>query len=313
MYKVSLPGSLMILGEHSIFYYGQAIVCAVNTRFQIKLFSRVSDKVKIFSKLGNYEASIKCLSVYYPFRHILSVILYFKKYINKGFDLYIDSEFSTPIGLGSSAAITAGTVAVLGKMLGKKLSKLDIFYIARKIILKIQPMSSCADLAASIFGGLLYYQLKTFVVERLPIIPKITIIYSGYKTSIDEVFSIINNYFIINPKQLMKYFKYINICVQYGLKAIKSREWGILGRIFNIQHALMKNIGISNYLLDFIVLTLLSDKSILGAKISGAGLGDCVIGILGNNDNSINVTFNNFNLNVKEINLCITKEGIISE
>ena len=50
-------------------------------------------------------------------------------------------------------------------------------------------------------------------------------------------------------------------------------------RIMNKNQTYMRKMGVSTEKLDEIVKTLQQQPGILGAKISGSGLGDCVLGL----------------------------------
>ena len=60
LFKVSVPGSIMLLGEHAVLYGYPAIVCAINRRISITLQSRTDDIIIINTEsFGKYETTIK--------------------------------------------------------------------------------------------------------------------------------------------------------------------------------------------------------------------------------------------------------------
>jgi mevalonate kinase len=61
--------------------------------------------------------------------------------------------------------------------------------------------------------------------------------------------------------------------------AIQEQDWLELGFLFNEQQKCMKSLGVSDDHLDSLIAELRAQPNILGAKISGSGLGDCVIGV----------------------------------
>ena len=52
----------------------------------------------------------------------------------------------------------------------------------------------------------------------------------------------------------------------------------MLGHVCSMQQGFMVALGVSTFLLDTLVWQL-KELGVLGAKISGSGLGDCVIGL----------------------------------
>ena len=65
----------------------------------------------------------------------------------------------------------------------------------------------------------------------------------------------------------------------YAKQYIEANDLKALGEIFNINQGLMDAIGVSNSTLAGINYELRRDPGIFGSKISGSGLGDCVVGI----------------------------------
>src|SRR5690348_10870442 len=157
-YKVSVPGSLMLMGEHAVLQGKQAIVCAIDQRLTMELIPTAGDTITITdSRLGTLAQRIQDLQVQAPFKFVLQAILLFKDDLHTGFTLNINSDFSSTIGFGSSAAVTVATIAVLGQWLKKELSNAQILSLAHAVILQLQGVGSGADIAASIHGGVIAY------------------------------------------------------------------------------------------------------------------------------------------------------------
>ena len=78
----------------------------------------------------------------------------------------------------------------------------------------------------------------------------------------------------------------------------------VLGEIMNIHQGLQDALGVNNAILSELIFSLRSHPHIYGAKISGAGLGDCVIG-LGK------VKKNSFSKN--KIDIAVSVSGFICE
>lgn len=281
--QVSAPGSLMLLGEHAILNGTHALVCAIAKRITVKLIPNSNTQCIITiqdSKLGMYTAKLNELTIAKPYQFVISAILTFKQYIKVGFALEISSEVDNAIGCGSSAAVTVATIAVLAEWLYEKpVSKLHIFHQAKQAMLNVQQVGSGADLIASIYGGVLCYKMSPITIEELPIIPDLSVVYCGYKRPTPEVIALVNVAQQQQPQIYESIYKCIEICVQQAIMAIKQHKWAMLGKLFKHHHGLLAAIGVSNEHLDALVYQLTKQREILGAKISGAGLGDCIIGL----------------------------------
>jgi len=280
-YSASAPGSLMILGEHAVLAGKPAIVAAVNKRLRVELVPNLSQQITIQDQvLGGLQQSLDNIQIVAPFAFVLSAILLFQPRIKTGFNLNITAEFSSVMGLGSSAAVTAATVAVLANWLDEKpLAPTEIFSLARQAILSVQGIGSGADLAASVYGGVISYEMTPCKIIPLPIIPDLTAVYCGYKKSTHEVIAIVNAAKRQQPQLFDNIFTAMHDCVVAAITAIKANDWQALGKIFQQHQSLQRDLGTSDQLLDTLISQLAACTDILGAKISGSGLGDCVIGL----------------------------------
>ena len=71
----------------------------------------------------------------------------------------------------------------------------------------------------------------------------------------------------------------MNIAVLEAAQALKNNNLQALGELFNIHQGLQDALGTCNLPLAEIVYKLRADPNIYGSKISGSGLGDCVIAL----------------------------------
>jgi mevalonate kinase len=301
-YKSIVPGSLMLLGEHAVLHDASAIVCAVDKYLKVTLYPNPSDQIKIYSKeFTEHKLSRFNIKVAKPYEFVLAAIKLFTNQLPSGFELQIDADFTSKIGFGSSAAVTAGVVAVLCNWIDPKATKLDLFHIAKTAILNIQEIGSCADLAASIFGGVILYKKHPVSIEPLSNLPALTVQYSGYKTPTQQVIKIVEQSRAENPEIYKNIFDTMGLCVTQGAKHIKNKNWSALGEIFNTYNGLMHAIGVSDKVLSSLVEDLRCYSGIYGSKISGAGLGDCIIGL------------GSVIEDIKQIPVNISKQGMICE
>ncbi len=304
-YKAKAPGSMMFFGEHAVLHHKQAIVFAIDRYVTVTLNVRTDQQLVIHSALGHYEKTLSEIKIDKPFQFVLAACLYFKNKLQQGFELTITSEFSDELGLGSSAAVTVATVAVLSQWLG--LSN-DIFLISKSIIQSVQGVGSGADVAASVYGGILVYQMDPpYVVKQFIVDLPLVTIYSGSKTPTPEVIQKVESVRQKYPEIFQALFETIEECTQAAIPFIETEAWESLGELMNIQQGLMNALGVGTPILNDLVDQLLNNPKIYGAKISGSGLGDCIIG-LGQRTNS--TVFKN--PGVKEIAVGVSRQGIVN-
>jgi mevalonate kinase len=74
-------------------------------------------------------------------------------------------------------------------------------------------------------------------------------------------------------------FDTMDQCTMNAADAVAMQDWKTFGQMLNIAQGLMDALGVNNSALSKIIYDLRADPAILGAKISGSGLGDCAVGL----------------------------------
>jgi mevalonate kinase len=266
----------MILGEYAVLHGHPALVAAIDRRLVVSLNPRTDKKIEIFSALGNYATTIDKIEIIPPFSFILAALQKFN--LVTGCTLTIEADFSDQLGFASSAAVTVSTMAVLMSWLDIPYSSEDLILQSRDIVRKVQGFGSGADVAACVLGGFVSYRAEHFLAERLAYYP-LTVLYSGAKTKTRDAVQFVKNKFSSYPSVLTKIYHAIGETAAAGISAVKNEDWKSLGNVMNIHQGLHEALGVNTQELQHAIQLLRTDPQILGAKISGSGLGDCVIGL----------------------------------
>lgn len=275
----SAPGSLMLLGEHAVLHGKHALVCAINRRITVHLSPVPNDSVEIVSDLGEYQSTLSDLAEHPSFTFVLQAIGQHRAQLPSGFKLEISSEFSADIGFGSSAAVTVATHAALMQwIVGAEPSKEILFDRALETVHAVQGRGSGADLAASVFGGVVGYCTAP-EFQPIAITLPLTAVYCGYKTPTVQVIEKVEVLRAADPDKFERIFSEIDLGVREALVALKAGDRALFGRVLDRHQQWMDEMGVNTPELQEIVTALRNDPEIGGAKISGSGLGDCAIGI----------------------------------
>jgi len=308
IYKASAPGSLMLLGEYAVLYNKSALVCAVDKRMQVSLKPRQDDQIYIVSPgYGSWSSSLAELSMVAPFQFVTACLHHYRMKLPSGCELQITSEFSDQLGFGSSAAVTVATLAALLAWLGKPMQDLELLRAARQIIREAQGgRGSGADVAASVMGGVVAYRASPLDIEKFTFDYPLTVIYSGSKTPTVEAIQRVKEKFSDSPSLFNSLCQAIHQCAKQGIYAIHEKNWQRLGEAMNVQQGLMQALGVSTALLDDLIEHLHADPAIIGAKISGAGWGDCVIGL----GKAAHLGLEERYSGVKQIEVRVSQEGV---
>jgi mevalonate kinase len=275
----SAPGNLMLLGEHAVLHGHRALVCAINRRITVHLFPLEEDTVRIASELGSYESPLQNLMDHSALRFVIQAIRQHADQLPSGFELKIDSEFSADIGFGSSAAVTVAVhAAMLCWLLGEPPANALLFDQALQTVHAVQGRGSGADLAASVFGGVVgYTAAPTFY--PLAISLPLTAVYCGYKTPTPEVILKVEQLRADNPQKYERIFAEMDAGAANAVECLQNHDLPGFGNILNHNQKLMDEMDVNTPELQEIVEALQAAPDVFGAKISGSGLGDCAVGI----------------------------------
>lgn len=288
---VSAPGSMMLFGEHAVVRSGLGIAMALAQRLHVKLSPRADRQITITSdRFPTWTGDIDNLNTVEPHDFALGVLRYWRNYYDHGWDIDIRSDLSATQGLGSSAALVVALTAALYESIQPKpanLNNLDaIAHAARQVIIQVQGRGSGCDAYASTFGAIVAVEgalahapQRLLSYQCVPAAPPIQAIYSGHKTKTPVVLAKVAAAETENPSLFSDIFKRINQQSKEALDALRKKNWHQLGILMQQQYLAQVALGVSDITIETIVKQLSQLNTCLGAKISGSGLGDCVIAL----------------------------------
>lgn len=283
--RVSVPGSIMLMGEHAVLGGETAIVTAINKRIHVTLTPRQNDSLSVTSHLGFYETHLSALSLKPPFTYVLSAIQTCRPYLTRGFELDIRSDMPDSMGLGSSTAVTVATVASLLAAQRPRVDNLIslIFSSALKAIRSVQGIGSGADVAASLYGGVQSYCANPLTLTSLPWSKPLHLFYSGKKTKTQTVIAYVAQRFADTPEILKDLYQCIGRCSRKAADALLQGDWPTLCAAVKEGQTCMEKLGVCDETLAEMVSHFSAEPSVEAVKISGSGLGDCLY-VLGEPD-----------------------------
>jgi mevalonate kinase len=259
----------MIMGEYFVLHPdGEAIVLAVYPSIVIKLLPNIHTKTIFFSSSLGKELIQDKSEVKNPF--LKKVLEIFNP--PYGCEIYVQTEADSTKGMGTSAAFTVALVQVFQQWLRKDLiSKEKTFEIALDIIRFVQGgYGSGADIAASVYGGMIRYTKNT--IEHLSCDWNFFASYVGYKTKTADMITYVKRK---NPPPYL--YQAMKNCVQEAISHIRHKNFESFGQCMNVYHGLLSALGVSDRNIENLIYEFRAEPEISGSKISGSGLGDCVI------------------------------------
>ena len=287
----------MVTGEHAVVYGHPAIVCAIDQRIEISATLIDARRVEIQTTIAEpISISLDEIEIDGPYRFVLAVTARYAKRLQHGISLTIKSQIDSTLGLGSSAAVTAATLAVLEYFIQQGVPKdtlelhAELHKTGLAVIRELQGRGSGADLAASLHGGMLAYQLpisrhdgtnekESATIQSLPTAPTPSLRYSGFKTPTAQVLALVSAARDKDKQHYDSLYQQMGSSAQAAIDAALNSNWVLFAEHLQDYQHLMKAIGVSNDILDQIIADALSESNPLAVKISGSGLGDCVLAI----------------------------------
>ncbi len=290
---VSAPGKVMLLGEHSVVYDRPCLVTAVDSRMNLTLELIDKDYVEINAPQVNvraYKRNYNQLKVDKDMpkgvRFIEAVISILQKNygIKYGMRITTKNGFSAKYGLGSSSAVSVSMVKAVSEIMHVNLPNKKIFEIAYKSVLDVQGVGSGFDVAAATWGGTLYYQTGGKIIEPLNIKPlPLLVVYSGIKADTVTIVKDLSKKRIKYLNEIDGMFDQITTLVNEGKYALQNNKLKTFGMLMNDDQRILNDLGVSTDVIHNICVSAMLAGA-YGAKLTGAGGGDCVI-VLVNNQN----------------------------
>jgi mevalonate kinase len=289
--EISAPGKLMLFGEHAVMYDCPCIVTAVDQRLTLAAFPIKERELRLnapevgvmeyrkdldtFGIVGNGPKGVSFVE---------AAVKLFKERFELPFGVAIEtkSEFAGS-GLGSSSAAAVCTIKALSELLGKKLSHEELFALSYKAVLEVQETGSGFDVAAAIWGGTLLYvfggeKIEPIPVENLPLV----IGHSGIKAETPLMVKLVQEKYQRQKKIMEKIFALMGEIAMQARGSLEKGDFKQVGKLANINQGLLEAIGVGCGELTRLILAA-RNSGALGAKLSGAGGGDCMIAFVDEN------------------------------
>jgi len=293
------PGKVTLFGEHAVVYGEPAIVTAINKRLEVEVTERKDDLLKIrivnlpltditiiFRDKRRIGAELSSEKAEKAVAYIKKAIELTSRHIGeyRGVNITVRSDMPVSAGLGTSAAVSVATITAYSTLLGKKLSLEEIARLGYLTELGVQGAASPMDTSITTYGGSLYIKPTEGgapIIRKVELPPnmKVVIGYVPRTSTTKELVAEVKELKSTFPVLIENIMKTIGELTERALDALKREDLKSLGKLMDINHGLLSSLGVSTRELDIMVYAA-REAGALGAKLTGAGGGGCIIAIV---------------------------------
>lgn len=268
---------LILTGEHGVVYGKPAIAIP----FPLK----VRCTIRKCSGVIRFESSIYTGNIYnmpVKLRGLSAVLKEALVILNKPFEgllINIYSEIPIGRGLGSSASIATAIVRGIFSFYGQKLTKEQLFYLVNIGETYAHGNPSGIDMEAVSSDEAIYFR-KDKKVEYIKSSKPFYIVVgdSGKIGDTRRAVENVHERSLLNPHKIESYIDEMGNLVEKSKDAFLAGDMNLLGGLLNSNQEILESIGVSDENLEKLIKAARA-KGALGAKLTGGGLGGCIIAL----------------------------------
>ncbi len=286
----SAPGKVILGGEHSVVYGFPALVAAINLRAKVHATLLPDEGIEIIApdlgirQIYTYDEAfnVKEISINHATDNIAFAVYQLLEYLMKtgihdtkrGVSIQVNSEIPISSGLGSSAAVAVASIGAISDLFDQELDKELISKLAFQGEIIAHGTPSGVDNTAAAFGGVMLFEKGNMQwldqVQELPIL----ICNTKVPRETKRLVSAVRERYKRHENLVGKILDTMGQVVREMMHGFDDKN--ILGELMEINQGLLASIGVSHETIEKICWIAKSNGA-LGAKLTGAGGGGCVI------------------------------------
>lgn len=282
--KVKAPGKAILFGEHAVVYGYPAIAMAISVNSKCIISESNNASLKI--NLENYNLSfegrdVESLALKFPTKNkqLMKCLQLFNDRYGikfKNLEISVSSKLFSSAGLGSSASIAVSLSQAINTFYGLELSKSEINELAYAQEKIVHGSPSGIDNNICTYGNAIYFQGGDFEFIEVPEDLLLLISYTNIEHDTKEAINRIKKLKETEPEKTTEYLECIGDLTEQAQIELNKGNIQAIGELMNLNQKYLSKLKVSNNTIERIV-EISRGNGALGAKLTGAGLGGCVI------------------------------------
>lgn len=284
--QASSYGKIIIIGEHAVVHNKPAIAFPFKGLITTADVYKTNDDITIESQ--HYNGYMKNGS--YEIDGIKALLESLLKHFNKdfyGYHLKITSNNIAGRGLGSSAAVAVAIVKAVYNAFNTPYEDSDVIKFATLSEQVFHTNPSGLDVATLVYNEPIWYvRNEGFKKIDFNFKGTIIIIDSGINSQTKLAVEHVGKLYETDFNKIKKIFDEIENLTYQALNALTNNDFTLLENVFTNAQTSLEALEISNEAISEII-KVANELGIKGIKITGGGMGGCLIGVINNADEAL--------------------------
>lgn len=283
-------GKVILFGEHGVVHGRPALALAVERGAEVTAERATSGPTTLHIEPWNVDVDTGDEPNFgrEPLQRALEVA---RAMYDDDVELSLRAEMRLPsgAGMGSSAALGVAVLRAMDEARGMKRSNEDIYERSLGWERVFHGNPSGVDNAMAAHGGMAMFRKGQPLVRIVPRHRlRIVAAFSGESSGTKEMVESVARQFEKDPVKVGKIFDGMEAIVNNGKLALEQGELKSLGQLMTLNHRLLSSLMLSTTTLEEMIAAA-EKAGALGAKVTGAGGGGCMIALVDSDETHASV------------------------